>query len=146
MQETLDTLAILLPEQDRSSKRWMLHFCRAHKEITVDSELAKCGHFPIEHPSRRYERLQFWRDRIMVLEEVVEDAMPPSSQMLSSLQKSNQQLSNSLLKAMNSKSDRWINSWFAIVAIGVTLFFGLVQSIEGAMQVYKAYHPEGDAS
>jgi hypothetical protein len=28
-----------------------------------------------------------------------------------------------------------------MVAIGLTLFFGLVQSIEGAVQVYKAYHP-----
>ncbi|KAH6868437.1 hypothetical protein BKA58DRAFT_402807 [Alternaria rosae] len=144
--ETLNTLAILLPEPDRSTKRWMLHFCRAHARITVDSELAKCGHFPIRHPSRRYEQLRFWRDRLIVLEEVVEDAMPPSSQLLSSLQKSNQQLSNSLLKAMNSKSDRWINSWFAIVAIAVTLFFGLVQSIEGAMQLYKAYHPEEESS
>ena len=112
----------------------------------MDSELAKCGHFPFEHPSRRYERFQFWRDRLMLLEETVEYAVPQSNKMLSSLQKSNQQLSNSILKAMESQKELLINSRLAVVAIAVTLFFGLVQSIEGAMQVYKAYHPEGNSS
>jgi predicted anti-sigma-YlaC factor YlaD len=48
-----------------------------------------------------------------------------------------------LLRALkdNKRGDRWLNSWVAMVAIGLTLFFGLVQSIEGAVQVYKAYHP-----
>jgi hypothetical protein len=40
--------------------------------------------------------------------------------------------------------DRWLNSWVATIAIGLTLFFGLVQSVEGAVQVWKAYHPSAD--
>jgi hypothetical protein len=28
-----------------------------------------------------------------------------------------------------------------VVVLVLTIFFGLVQSTEGALQVYKAYHP-----
>jgi hypothetical protein len=68
---------------------------------------------------------------LVLLKEAVEEAMPPSKALLKALRDS-------------KKSDRWLNSWIAIVAIGLTLFFGLVQSVEGAIQVYKAYHPEAD--
>jgi hypothetical protein len=33
---------------------------------------------------------------------------------------------------------QWYSFWTAVL---LTIFFGLVQSIEGALQVYKAYHP-----
>ena len=46
----------------------------------------------------------------------------------------------------SKRGDHWLNSWTAIVAIGLTLFFRLVQSVEGAVQVYKAYHPEADSA
>jgi hypothetical protein len=40
------------------------------------------------------------------------------------------------------KAIQWFNFWFAVaLLVGLTVFFGLVQSIEGALQVYKAYHP-----
>lgn len=38
-------------------------------------------------------------------------------------------------------TEKWSTFWFAIVALGLTVLFGLVQSIEGAIQVYKAYVP-----
>jgi hypothetical protein len=48
---------------------------------------------------------------------MIEEATPPS---------------RALLKALKDrkKGDRRLNSWVAMVAVGVTLFFGLVQSIE----------------
>lgn len=36
---------------------------------------------------------------------------------------------------------QWYTFWTAIVVLVLTVFFGLVQSVEGAIQVYKAYHP-----
>jgi hypothetical protein len=39
------------------------------------------------------------------------------------------------------KGDQWLASWVAIVVVGMTLLFGLIQSIEGGIQVYKSYHP-----
>ncbi|KAK4443851.1 hypothetical protein QBC34DRAFT_488186 [Podospora aff. communis PSN243] len=39
------------------------------------------------------------------------------------------------------------SQWYALwVAVGFTVFFGLVQSIEGALQAYKSYHPTGEGS
>jgi hypothetical protein len=134
IEETLDTLALLFPESDRKTKQWLSEKGRAHSAQTpVDSTLAKCGHFRQGHPSRRLERLQFWRDRLVLLEEAVEEATPTSEALLKALKDS-------------KRGDHWLNSWIAIVAISLTLFFGLVQSVEGAVQVYKAYHPEADSS
>jgi hypothetical protein len=36
---------------------------------------------------------------------------------------------------------QWYTFWIAVLILCLTVFFGLVQSIEGALQVYKAYHP-----
>jgi hypothetical protein len=37
---------------------------------------------------------------------------------------------------------QWYNFWLAVALIvGMTFFFGVIQSVEGAMQVYKAYRP-----
>jgi hypothetical protein len=66
---------------------------------------------------------------LVLLKEAVEDARPTATVLVEALRDSR-------------KSERWLSSWIAIVAIGLTLFFGLVQSVEGAVQVYKAYHPE----
>jgi hypothetical protein len=130
IEETLDTLTLLLPDTDRKIKRWLKTDFQTHPlQMCMDRGLLKCGHFKPGHPSRRVEHYRFWRDRLEALRDAVEEATPPSK---------------ALLKALRDrkKGDRWLNSWVAIVAIGLTLFFGLVQSIEGAIQVYKAYHPE----
>ena len=128
VEETLDTLALLFPDTDRKTKRWLESEFRLHPMLTqMDRGLLNCGHLRDGHPSRRLERFKFWRDRLGMLREAVDEATPPSK---------------ALLKALRDrkKGDRWLNSWVAIVAIGLTLFFGLVQSIEGAIQVFKAYH------
>jgi len=36
---------------------------------------------------------------------------------------------------------QWYTFWIAAVVLILTIFFGVVQSVEGALQVYKAYHP-----
>lgn len=129
MRETLDTLTLLFPDTDRKTKQWLEAEFRADPlSKQMDRGLFKCGHFRPGHPSRRLEHFRYWRDRLGMLREAVDEATPPS---------------RALLKALSDskKGDRWFNSWVAIVAIGLTLFFGMVQSIEGAIQVFKAYHP-----
>ncbi|KAI4666198.1 uncharacterized protein J4E88_010493 [Alternaria novae-zelandiae] len=134
IEETLDTLALLFPESDRKTKRWLSMKGRANSaQMPIDSTLAECGRYRPGHPSRRLERFQFWRDRLVLLGEAVEEATPTSKALLKALKDS-------------KKGDHWLNSWIAIVAIGLTLFFGLVQSIEGAIQVYKAYHPQAEST
>jgi hypothetical protein len=132
IKETLDTLALLFPESDRKMKRWLSNKARSSpSSASIDRELINCGHFRVGHRSRRLERFQIWRDRLVLLKEAVEDARPTATVLVEALRDS-------------SKSERWLNSWIAIVAIGPTLFFGLVQSVDGAIQVYKAYHLEAD--
>lgn len=36
---------------------------------------------------------------------------------------------------------QWYTFWAAIFILVLTIFFGLVQSIEGGLQVYKAFAP-----
>jgi hypothetical protein len=96
--------------------------------MKIDMNLCNIGHFKAGHASRRLENFKFWHDRLESLKDAVDEATSPSK---------------ALLKALSDRKqgDRWLNSWVALVAIGLTLFFGLVQSIEGAIQVFKAYHP-----
>jgi hypothetical protein len=86
------------------------------------------GSMKANHASRRLEHFTFWRERLSAMQDTVEQATPHS---------------RALLKVLSDRrqGDRWLNSWVALVAIRLALFFGLVQSIEGAIQVYKAYHP-----
>jgi hypothetical protein len=129
VRETLDTLTILFPSTDRKTRRWLQGQTQANSVLTrVDLGLHHVGSFKAGHASRRLEHFKFWRERLGALRDAVEEATPHSK---------------ALLKALSDRKqgDRWLNSWVALVAIGLTLFFGLVQSIEGAVQVYKAYHP-----
>jgi hypothetical protein len=129
IRETLDTLTILFPSTDRKTKRWLKADVQANSITTVDLGLHHMGSFTAGHASRRLEHFTFWRERLSALKDAVEEATPHS---------------RALLKVLSDRKqgDRWLNSWVALVAIGLTLFFGLVQSIEGAIQVYKAYHPK----
>jgi hypothetical protein len=126
--ETLETLTLLFPSTDGKTKRWLKSEAQANSATTFDLGLHHMGSFKNGHASRRLEHFRFWRERLSALKDAVEEATPHS---------------RALLKALSDRKqgDRWLNSWVALVAIGLTLFFGLVQSVEGAIQVYKAYHP-----
>lgn len=127
VKETIDTLILLFPDNNKKNKKWMRDYLRSStNSVPLDSGLSKTGHFQAKDPSRDLRRYHFWHDRLGVLKEAVEGATPPAQAFKKALS--------------NSKGDGWINSWIGVVAIGLTLFFGLVQSIEGAIQVYKAYH------
>jgi len=66
---------------------------------------------------------RFWRERLLRLKLVYDQAKP-----------------RTLRQWWNDRREG--TNWYALwVAVGFTVFFGFVQSIEGALQVYKAYHP-----
>ena len=121
IEETIDTLSLLFPNNNRKTQRWL------QLEPQLDKGLMRCDHLKSRHRTRRLKRYKFWQDRLGLLEEVADEATPPSRALLRALKDS-------------KRGDGWLNSWVAVVAIGLTLFFGLVQSVEGAIQVYKAYH------
>ena len=36
---------------------------------------------------------------------------------------------------------QWYTFWVAVLVLVLTVAFGVIQSIEGALQAYKAYYP-----
>lgn len=122
-QETLHTYALLFPQTDgairKSFKRW-----QSEHIGPLDPGLIKCG--SLQTDNRQVQGFHYWRDRLVVLKQVFDDAEP---------------------KTLNNwwfdrrKRVQWSTFWVAMLVLFLTLFFGLIQSIEGALQVYKAYHP-----
>ncbi|RYP10746.1 hypothetical protein DL765_008014 [Monosporascus sp. GIB2] len=109
--ETLQTLALLFPAGDRDVEKWYRQLGEADE---LDLRVFKCG-----TADRRIGRYSFWHDRLMGLKDAFDEARP-----------------STIAQWWNDRRDgvQWYTLW---LAMGFTVFFGLVQSIEGAIQVYK---------
>ncbi|SPO01517.1 uncharacterized protein DNG_04190 [Cephalotrichum gorgonifer] len=130
-EETLKTLAILFPQSDycgslRSTrkKRVWLGRLRAHSIYTIDDRLTWCGTPNMD--DRQPARFRFWRDRLVIIKEVYDESTPDS-------------FSEWWHDRRNGV--QWHNFWVAIVVLGLTALFGLIQCVLAAIQVHKAYHP-----
>ncbi|SCO22669.1 uncharacterized protein FFE2_15406 [Fusarium fujikuroi] len=130
-EETLRTLAILFPQSDhwaalRSNRKkqvWLDRLC-THSSRVIDPQLAWCGTPSGE--SRYLSNFCFWRDRLVILKEEFDHSTPDS-------------FSQWWYDRRNGV--QWHNFWVAIVVLGLTAVFGLIQCILASIQVYKAYHP-----
>jgi hypothetical protein len=128
--ETLRTLALLFPQSEfsrhrsRSKHKWFTQLCMAREHAIIDPRLILCGNLPIEH--RQIERFSFWRDRLVILKQAYDDSTPRT-------------LSQWWQDRRNGV--QWYTFWVAILVLATTVFLGIVQCIESALQVYKAYYP-----
>ncbi|ETS76144.1 hypothetical protein PFICI_11531 [Pestalotiopsis fici W106-1] len=115
VEETLQTIALLFPRGDKRVERW---YRRKGNRDELDMSALRCG-----HAIRHVEKYRFWRDRLVQLKESFDDTKL-----------------RTVTQWWHDRRDgvQWWTFW---IAIFFTVFFGLVQSIEGALQVYKAYHP-----
>ena len=86
----------------------------------ADPDVLVCGPLTMTH----IDAYQFWYHRLLRLKQLFDQVK------LRTLR---------LWWNDRRKGTQWYALW---VAVGFTVFFGLVQSIKGALQVYKAYHPE----
>ncbi|KAF2734545.1 hypothetical protein EJ04DRAFT_534787 [Polyplosphaeria fusca] len=125
--ETLRTLALLFPRNDMRTKKW-LQVLVSRGEKSLDPELMKCRR--LKSNERRAESFRFWHDELLALQEKFEEPAPTSITQL---------WYDRRVKA------QWYTFWIAVSVLCLTIFFGTVQSIEGALQVYKAYHPAADS-
>ncbi|KAK0754950.1 hypothetical protein B0T18DRAFT_455215 [Schizothecium vesticola] len=124
--ETLRTLALLFPQNDRKSRRWLRAQVTEHN---LDPHIARCGNLRAQN--RRFEHFSFWHDRLIILKQAFDESSP-----------------RGLRQWWNDRrnSVQWSTFWVAILVFAMTVFFGLVQSVEGALQVYlswKALKGEG---
>lgn len=112
IEETLSTLALLFPKGDKATQRW---YATQDAHRPLDFKVLAC-----EPHLRDIGDFQYWHDRLVTLLETLESPQNPS-----------------LRRMWNDRRNgmQWYSLW---VAIGLTLFFGLVQSIEGGIQVYTA--------
>lgn len=113
--ETLASLALLLPQGDKETERWIK---KRNGRDELDWRLLQCGQV-----KRQTKDYKYWHDRLVILKEEFDHSRP-----------------SNFMQWWNDRRD--VSQWYPLwVAMCLTVLFGLIQSIEGAFQVYKAYNP-----
>ncbi|KAM0257328.1 hypothetical protein ACHAQJ_004415 [Trichoderma viride] len=116
LQETLDTLALLFPSTDKETTKWLGGI------KNIDPQLAEC-HYLCSR-KRRFDRFNYWHDQLVILKQAFDESSPRS-------------ISNWWYDTRDGV--RWYTFWVAILVFAVSAIFGIVQIVEGALQVYLAY-------
>ncbi|KAK4065976.1 uncharacterized protein Triagg1_8285 [Trichoderma aggressivum f. europaeum] len=116
LQETLDTLALLFPSSDNETASWLKSIAK------IDPRLLKCG--SLRTRERRLENFDYWHDQLVILKQAFDESSPRN-------------ISQWWFDRRNGV--QWYTFWIAILVFVVTIFFGIVQSVEGALQVYLSY-------
>jgi hypothetical protein len=75
---------------------------------------------------RRIENFEFWDNRIAMSKQFSDEAE------LRTLEK---------WWHDRRRGVQWYTFWVAALILALTIFFGVTQSLEGALQVYKAFYP-----
>ncbi|KAK8029749.1 hypothetical protein PG993_011040 [Apiospora rasikravindrae] len=114
--ETLQTLALLCPSKDRETSRWLSRL------PSLDKRLGHCGRLKTE--LRQIERFRFWRDRLIMLKQAYDETQPKT-----------------LTQWWHDRRNgvQWYTFWVAVLVLVPTILFGLIQSVEGALQVYASF-------
>ncbi|KAF8854411.1 hypothetical protein BDZ45DRAFT_597067 [Acephala macrosclerotiorum] len=125
--ETIRTLALLLPEHNKDVEKWFKKQQKAtlkRRRLPLDNFVRQCGQ--LKKSERQIDNFVYWHDRLIILKQVFDEAEP-----------------STMKQWWNDRRKRvqWYTFWVAALVLGLTILFGLIQCVEGAMQVYKAYHP-----
>jgi len=120
-EETLRTLALIFPQHDKQTLKWLKRHPESYR---IDKILLKCG--PLRLDDRQIEKFHFWHDRLIILKQAFDQSRPAT-------------ISQWWYDRRNGV--QWYTFWVAAVVLFLTIFFGMAQSIEGALQVYKAFYP-----
>jgi len=117
-EETMRTLALLCPTCDVETKQWM----SGPRHEGLDKRISQCGRLKTDN--RRVDRFVFWRDRLVMLKQAFDEAQPKT-------------IRQWWYDSRNGV--QWYTFWVAVLVLLLTVVFGLVQSIEGALQVYVSF-------
>jgi hypothetical protein len=119
VEETLRTLALLFPRSDKTTAAW---YNKKTAKYHLDLNARLCPQLRAE--DRQIDKFDFWRERLVLLKQAFDEAEP------------------------NSWSQWWHDNrrgvhryplLLAATALLLTLILGLVQCIEGGLQVYKVF-------
>lgn len=122
VEETRRTLTLLLPSGPETRK-WFRKQQTA-KNYILDPKVIECGRLKAD--DRQIEKFRFWRDRLVILKQVFDEAKPGN-------------ISQWWWDRRNWV--QWYTFWVAVIVLFLTFFFGLIQCVEGGIQVYKALVP-----
>lgn len=113
--ETAQTIALLFPFAETNQKRWHK---RVRRKADLDVEAAISCNTP-----RNLDHYHFWRDRLALIQQTFDQSKP-----------------DTMKQWLYDKRDsnRYYTFWLAVLAICLTLVFGLVQSVTGVIQVLKS--------
>jgi hypothetical protein len=119
--ETTRTLSLLFPQYNKESRKW---FKAQQNKYGLDGKASASGHLTTEE--RQIENFIFWHDRLGILKQVFDEAEP-----------------STIAQWWRDRRRRaqWYTFWVAATVLMLTIFFGMIQCIEGGFQVYKAYYP-----
>jgi hypothetical protein len=114
-------LALLFPQSDSNIRRW---FIKLPNSSNLDPAVIRCGYLKAD--DRQIEKFKYWHDRLVILKQVFDDSSP-----------------RTIAQWWNDRRNgvQWYTFWVAIFVLLLTTVFGLAQTVEGALQVYKAYYP-----
>ncbi|KAK5207546.1 hypothetical protein LTR41_006590 [Exophiala xenobiotica] len=126
MEEVKNTFAVLHPRFDRSSQKWFDNQTlrprgrTAGSSAILDESFAKTTSLKVAE--RNIRAYNFFRDRLICVKDTY-DAHEPETFMQS-------------CRDYRKPARRW-----GFIIAGLLFVFGMAQVIEGAIQVYKSYHP-----
>jgi len=125
VEETLRTLALLLPEHDRGVEKWFhAHENKAQKrcKLPLDPLARECGQLKMDE--RQIDKFQYWHDRLVILKQVFDEAEPRNIKQW---------------WCDRRRHVQWYTFWVAALVLALTVFFGLIQCVEGGLQVWLAF-------
>lgn len=127
LQETLNTLALLLLEHDKLTETW---FRKEQKKaiergvLPLDPQTRESGQLKVE--DRDIDKFYYWHNRLVILKQAFDEAEPSGIKQW---------------WCDRRKKVQWYTIWVAAVVLALTIFFGLAQTIEGGIQAYYTVHP-----
>ena len=77
IQETLNTLALLLPEHDRNVEAWYeneQNNALKRAKLPLDPQARECGQLKVE--DRDIDKFSYWHDRLVILKQAFDEAEP----------------------------------------------------------------------
>jgi len=115
----------LLPEHDRETKFWFEKQqakLEKRRKLPLDPLARECGQLKVEE--RQIGNFEYWHDRLVILKQVFDEAEPSNIQQW---------------WCDRRKGVQWYTFWVAAIVLALTIIFGLIQCVEGALQVWLAY-------